>query len=561
MIRSIAIENIALIDHVEIELTEGLNILSGETGGGKSIIIDSINFVLGERADRSLIRHGKDRASVEVVFETVAGSMAEKYLESIGFEVDGTVIVTRTMTENGKSECRINRKICNLQTLRELVGLLVDLHAQHEHQSLMNQSTHIHILDGYAGLEDDLKTYEEVYRNLKDTKAQIDRFSSLEERERKLDILNFQINEINNANLKEGEEENLLALRTKLNNYERIASATSGAVNILDGDSDSGVIRVAQAINYLTNIAQYDDSLNDLIARLDSVKIELADIAETLKDGLDVSEYDFSSLEKVEKRIQEIRSLKRKYGNGIQEILAFLNNCIEEKTTLENAEIELEKLEKQYKKTLEKLVDLAEKLHDKRAKASKTFEKRIVSNLIDLGMVNSKFEVNITKTTDVESYTKIGCDTVEFLISANLGEPLKPLSKIASGGELSRFMLGLKNIIADIDGIDTLIFDEIDTGISGNIAKVVGEKLYSIGSKRQVIAVTHLAQIASMADTHFLIEKSSDSEKTTTSVTKLAEDEALVELIRLTGGDVNSNVSKEHAKELSTWAKNIKSKF
>ncbi len=559
MIRSITIENIALIDYVEIELTEGLNILSGETGAGKSIIIDSINFVLGERADRSLIRHGKDRASVEVVFETMPNSPVEDYLKSLGFEADGTVIVTRTMTENGKSECRINRKICNLQTLRELVGMLVDLHAQHEHQSLMNASTHIRMLDGYARLDSDIEAYAGVYAELKDLQAKIDRFSSAEDRERKIDILNFQIEEITNAKLKDGEEENLIALRSKLNNYERILSATSGSVSVLDGDGDSGVIRVAQAINYLNGIVQYDDSLAEIIDRLTGVKIELADIAETLKSSMDVSDYDYGSLEKVEKRIQEIRTLKRKYGNSVADILAFLASCLEEKTTLENAEIELSKLEKLHTATSEKLLSLAQKLHEKRGKAAKTFEKSIVANLVDLGMVNSKFEVTIVYNEELDSLTKLGGDSVEFLISTNLGEPLKPLSKIASGGELSRFMLGLKNIIADIDGIDTLIFDEIDTGISGNIAKVVGEKLYSIATKRQVIAVTHLAQIASMADTHFLIEKLSDNDKTTTNVNKLSREQSLLELVRLTGGDINSAVSIEHAKELRSWADKIKS--
>lgn len=557
MISSISIENIALIDNVEINLTEGLNILSGETGAGKSIIIDSINFVLGERADRSLIRHGKSHAVVEVVFDTGNAATLDM-LEELGFERDGTIVVTRKMSAEGKSECRINRKQVPLQTLRTLVSGLVDLHAQHEHQSLMNASNHISLLDGYGGYDEELKKFRALYDEYSDIKNQLAVFPEQEERERRIDILKYETSEIEKAELKEGEEESLIQLRSRLNNVERILSATEGAIASIDNEETGATLAVTRAISYIKNILSYDESLSDVIDRLDSVKIELGDIEETLKSSVDPSAFDSNSLIEVEKRLSLIRSLKRKYGATVEEMEAFYEKESIELNRLLNAEEEIEKLEKALSKVEKSLVKAADKLYELRQTTSEEFSEKIIKNLVDLGMKNSRFRVAITHKDDPSEYHRNGADTVEFLISANLGEPLKPLSKIASGGELSRFMLGLKNIVAETDGIDTLIFDEIDTGISGNIAKVVGEKLAEIASVRQVIAVTHLAQIAVMADTHYLIEKYSDGDKTSTNVYRLNEEEVVKEIIRLTGGNTDSDISLMHAKELLGWAKSKK---
>ncbi|MFA5449846.1 MAG: DNA repair protein RecN [Clostridia bacterium] len=567
MILSLHIKNIALISSLDIELSEGLNVLSGETGAGKSIIIDSLNFVLGDRADRSLIRHGEDSASVQVVFSGKLSPEAEEVFASVGIEKDEVVIIKRTMTTAGRSECRVNGTLINLSLLREIVTLLVDIHSQHEHQTLLTEQNHIKILDRYSR---DIAELKERFRIglgvYKAALLELESFPPEDERERQADILKFQMDEINRVAVEEGEEEQLIREREKVYNSQKIISSLSSAVNGLKGeDSFLGAMPALHtAIKDIRAVSGYIPALEELAERLESAKIEVDDIAFALSDELENISLDPYEAERVEKRIDEVRSIKKRFGKTVAAIKEFYNKTEAEYQRLIGAGERTEELKKQIAKEGGALVRLARLLHAKREVAAANFEDAIINNLSELGMPNITFKAEINfPNTDAEilsSLTDDGGDTVRFLISPNKGEPLKSLVKIASGGEMSRFMLGLKNITAELDGIGTLVFDEIDTGISGNIAKVVTQKLYDIAKARQVIAVTHLPQLASMADTHYLITKSEQGGKTLTFVNLLDNENSLKEIMRLAGSAEGSAVGLESARELKEWANRYKSK-
>ncbi len=562
MISYINIKNIALIQELSLELKPGLNILSGETGAGKSIIIDSINFVLGDRADRSLIRYGESTARVEVVFTDIDNINGVKaLLEEAGIECeDDAVIVNRYMTQD-KSECRINGRIVNLFTLRNLVALLVDIHSQNEHQSLLKVQNHITLLDAYnSKISGILELFRGKLAEYKAVLSKIDNFMSAAERERRLDLLQYQIEEIERVSWKENEEETLNNDRSKYYNAQKIATALSAALENLEGSVGfGGITAIKRAFSELNSILKYDDSLNNLVERLDASLIELDDISATLSDKIFSNEVENIDINAVEKRINDINSLKRKYGKTVEEVDNYYAKIKEETDILLSAEENVTKLDAKRAEFESELIILAEKLHIERCAAAVGFEKEIQNNLIELGMKNSVFKVKIDLRDDIVSNLhNNGADDVEFMLSPNLGEPLKPLAKIASGGEMSRFMLALKNVIADLDNIDTLIFDEIDTGISGVIAKVVACKLYDIAKTRQVIAITHLPQLASMADINFLIEKEVINDKTLTFIKKLDENDTYKEIMRLSGFAADSKVGFDGAKEMKKWADSYK---
>lgn len=564
MIKSLSVKNIALIDKLEVEFFEGFNVLSGETGAGKSIIIDSLNFVLGDRADKTLIRHGQSFASVEAVFDIFGNREIQNKLEEYGFDADDVLIVSRTMNENGRNECRINRKTANLSTLKELVSMLVDIHSQNEHQKLLKPENYLGVIDNYASKEvyPLLEAYKSARKDYNAVKKEIESYSDSSERERKIDLYNFQISEIEKAAVEEGEEDKLIALRAKLNNMERILTSVASACEILDGDGGgSAVSDVSAAIAYMRSLSQYGEEYSQLEERLDSVKIELADIAETLKASVDAEEFDERTLGKTESRIRLIRDIKRKYGATVEEINGYLANAKAEYDKLRNAEERLTELRSERSVLAERLKKCAISLHRQRQESANKFSAEIIEHIRELGMKDAKFEVEVKLIENIDDYASDGADEISFLLSPNVGEPPKPLNKVASGGELSRFMLALKTILADAESIGTLIFDEIDTGISGNVAKKVGERMALIAQKRQVIAVTHLGQIAALADTHYLIEKTSDDLKTRTSLKLLNDDERIKEIIRLTGGFADSKASISHAEELKGWADSLKARF
>lgn len=557
MIESLHIQNIALIEDLTLNLEKGLNILSGETGAGKSIIIDSLNFVLGERADKTLIRNGAERAEVSAVFSSVSEDV-EKSLEDLGITPDDVLILKRAMTKD-KNECRINGAQVTLGMLKSIGEKLVDIHGQHEHQSLLKVSTHVHLLDAFGGekIEKSKKKLQKTYNSYKELCNEFENIGDAATRERKLDVLNYQITELKEAELLEGEEEKLLADRKKFRNAEKILNAAKDANQLLNGGSDFSVVgAVNKAINLLNVAGAFDENLLKIAERLESAKIDVKDVADELESCLDDLSFDDYSLEKVEKRLEKVRQVVRKYGGTVEAANEFLKNAEEEYDFLINADARATKLEKEIGKTRLELLSDAEELSALRRKYAVSFEDEINKQLKELGMPSAKFNVsfdeNDGKTAD--DVTSNGFDKVEFLISANKGEPLKPLQKIISGGEMSRFMLALKNITARLDGIDTMVFDEIDTGISGYIAQVVAEKLYNISVSRQVIAVTHLPQLASMADNHYKIEKKETADKTITNVKKLDEEGELQEIARLIGGNTYSEHALPHAVEMKKHA-------
>ena len=559
MLCQLSIENIALIDKLNLELKNGLNILSGETGAGKSIIIDSLNFVLGERADKSLIRFGTDRATVEAVFEDYLTPSVQAYLDDLGIDVDDVLILRRRMTLDGKNECRINGRISTLSSLKGLTELLVDIHGQHEHQSLLKSANHIVLLDKLgekqiATLKDEVAT---DYKNYSSLKREFSRFGNADERERKLDILSFQIDEIEKADVKDGEEDELLSARKRIRNMEKIISALEGAKNLLDGyDSQSVSASIKNASSLLNSISSYDEGVAPLADRLDSCKVEITDISETLSDMLQKLDFDSRSAEKIEERLEVVRTILRKYGGNFESLQKFYDEAVKEADVLLHAQERVEALEKEIKKASEKLLESAKKLSKQREIVAEKFEKDITKELCDLGMGGSTFKVDFKCTSDVDDISANGMDSVEFLISPNVGEPLKPLAKIISGGEMSRFMLAFKNILAGVDDIGTMVFDEIDTGISGNISQVVSEKMCNISRARQVIAVTHMPSLASMADNHYLISKSTENGKTYTHIDLLEDDTD--EVARLIGGNDYSIYAVPHAKEMKANAQRYK---
>ena len=559
MLCQLSIENIALIDKLELELKNGLNILSGETGAGKSIIIDSLNFVLGERADKSLIRFGTDKASVEAVFEDYLTPSVKDCLDDLGIEAEDVLILRRKMSADGKNECRINGRISTLSALKSLTELLVDIHGQHEHQSLLKSTNHIKLLDKLG--EKKIATVKgEVEKDFDDytsLKREFSRFGNADERERKLDILSFQIDEIEKADVKEGEEDELLSARKRIRNMEKIISALEGAKNLLDGyDSQSVSASIKNANSLLNTISSYDENIVPIVDRLDSCKVEITDIAETLSDMLQKLDFDSRSAEQIEERLEVVRTILRKYGGSYESLQKFYEEATKEAQMLSNATERVEQLEKEIKVAAEKLLASAKKLSQERGKIADKFEKDITKELCDLGMGGSTFKVEIVTTDVVDQISANGADSVEFMISPNVGEPLKPLAKIISGGEMSRFMLAFKNILAGVDDIGTMVFDEIDTGISGNISQVVSEKMCNISRARQVIAVTHMPSLASMADNHYLISKSTENGKTLTHVDLLEDDTD--EVARLIGGNDYSIYAVPHAKEMKANAQRYK---
>ncbi len=559
MLAQLTIENIALIDKLELDLKNGLNILSGETGAGKSIIIDSLNFVLGERADKSLIRYGTDYAIVQAVFEEYVTPSVFEYLDDIGIECEDVLIIRRKMSVDGKNECRINGRVSTLSILKGLTELLVDIHGQHEHQSLLKSANHIKLLDdiGAAKIADVKQDVAKEHTRYVALKRELSRFGDESERERKLDILSFQIDEIEKADVKDGEEDELLQARKRIRNMEKIMSALSDAKNTLDGyDSSSVSASIKNSSNLLGTISSYDDSVAPLIDRLDDAKIEIKDIADTLSDMLERLDFDARSAEKIEERLEVVRNILHKYGGNFDNLQKFYEDAKKEAELLSGAAQTVEDLQVEIEKAKSGLQKSARKLTELRQEVANKFECDITRELKDLGMGGSTFKVDFVTTDDVDQISANGADTIEFLFSANVGEPMKPLAKIISGGEMSRFMLAFKNIVAGVDGIGTMVFDEIDTGISGNISAVVSEKMCNISRDRQVIAVTHMPSLAAMADNHYLIAKSTENGKTLTHINLLEDDTD--EVARLIGGNDYSQFAVPHAKEMKAWAERYK---
>lgn len=537
MLEHLHIRNVALIKESEISFGDGLNILTGETGAGKSMIIDSLQFALGGRAGKDFLRHGEKQAAVEALFSVQSQALTEKLAENgIAPEEDGTLLITRTLSEAGKSVCRINGSTVTVGMLKEIAEDMIDIYGQHEHQSLLNPVKHIRLLDRFcgAGFGEAMEEYKSSRQRLKDLEKQLAILIGDEsQREQRMDMLLFQKEEIEAAELQEGEEDALLEQKKRLSSMERLIRLTGESVTLLyDGDdrAPSACDQLGDALAKLREAAEYDAALSPLADALADGYAAVEDCARELKREAEKQEADPEELERIEERLQLFYKLKRKYGGSIEAVLEFYEKAVQELEFLSNSSEKAAELSAKKAEEEKRLSALAETLTARRRATAEQVEEQIETALHDMEMKHARFHIQIEEKAD---WGADGKDKVEFLISANAGEPLKPLAKIASGGEMSRVMLALKTVLVDADEIGTFIFDEIDTGVSGRTARRVGEKMRFLGGKRQLLCITHLPQIAAMADNHFLIEKESDAGETVTRVTALDEEGAVREVARL----------------------------
>lgn len=564
MLQSLYLENIALIEKLGIELFPGFNVLTGETGAGKSIIIDAVNFVLGERTSRDLIRNGAARAKVEAVFNLNEGDAAFAALDALGIEYDGNeLILSRELSAAGRNACRVNGTLVPVASLKSVSDTLVDIHGQHEHQALLDAENHISYLDAYCHAES-LPIIEKidaiVSRRNELMLKRNSGFSSQREREREMDMLRYQIEEIASANLEAGEEERLNAEKTVLLNAERIRTALETAHMALSGaEEGSALSAIDTARRSMRDIAALNKDYEALGDKIEELYYAAEDISFVLRDTSENVESDMQRLEEIEQRLKLISDLKRKYGRTVEDVIDFGKDAETKLNELENAEALAAELDAKLDKLKAEYNVAADELSKVRRAAGDRLKRDVLNELKDLGMAKAMFDVALSDASGGEP-RKGGRETAEFMLSANPGEPLKPLEKVASGGELSRIMLCFKSIFADNDRVPTLIFDEIDTGISGRTAAVVGEKMLGIAKKHQVICVTHLAQIAALADAHLMVRKYDDGKNTFVETRQLNEEEKVQRIAQMMDGESDSPSALTHARELIARADKIKEK-
>lgn len=562
MLSRLSIKNVALIEQADLTFGEGLNVLSGETGAGKSVILDSVNFVLGAKADRSMIRFGESECIVKAEFFMPESSKAVQILRDMDIDTDGEILISRKFSVNGKNIIKVNGNTVTAAMLRKVTDCLVDVHGQSEHFFLLSESNQLKVLDEVAG-EKLLPYKEELNLLLHEKRSLQEQISMLggdeQERGRRLDVLRFQIEEIENAELKDGEEEELISKRNKINNLEKIISALREAVSYLS--EEGGVLDgVRGAMRSISNISRYDNTYLSLYEKMEEISLDAEDVAATLSDMGDELHFDENEAEEVEIRLDLWRSLKRKYGNNKEEIDAYYSKIKTEYELLSDCEGQYAVLTNSINKINEKIFQTCNRITKIRKETGADFCQRVVKELKTLNIPNAQFAVNFEEYSkqDIERVMHNGLDTICFMFSANAGEPMKSLGKIISGGEMSRFMLAMKTQLSDINEISTYIFDEIDAGISGKTAKVVGEKLAQIANRIQIIAVSHLAQIAVMSDNEFLIEKEERQDKTVTVVHPLDQTGKRKEIVRLLGGTEGDEFAFKHADELLKQAEEYK---
>ena len=564
MLQSLYLENIALIEKLGIELFPGFNVLTGETGAGKSIIIDAVNFVLGERTSRDLIRNGAVRAKVEAVFNLNEGDAAFAALDALGIEYDGNeLILSRELSAAGRNACRVNGTLVPVASLKSVSDTLVDIHGQHEHQALLDAENHISYLDAYCHAES-LPIIEKidviVSRRSELMLKRNSGFASEREREREMDMLRYQIEEIASANLEAGEEERLNAEKTVLLNAERIRTALETAHMALSGaEEGSALSAIDTARRSMRDIAALNKDYEALGDKIEELYYAAEDISFVLRDTSENVESDMQRLEEIEQRLKLISDLKRKYGRTVEDVIDFGKDAGTKLNELENAEALAAELDAKLDKLKAEYNVAADELSKVRRAAGDRLKRDVLNELKDLGMAKAMFDVALSDVSGGKP-RKGGRETAEFMLSANPGEPLKPLEKVASGGELSRIMLCFKSIFADNDRVPTLIFDEIDTGISGRTAAVVGEKMLGIAKKHQVICVTHLAQIAALAEAHLMVRKYDDGKNTFVETRQLNEEEKVQRIAQMMDGESDSPSALTHARELIARADKIKEK-
>ena len=566
MLAKLSVKNVALIESAEIEFSEGLNVLSGETGAGKSVILDSLNFVLGAKADKTMIRYGETECFVKAEFFVPESSEAVRDLREMDIDSDGEIVISRRFTDGGKNSVKINGSTATAAMLRRITSKLVDVHGQSEHFFLLSEANQLKTLDGVCGeplmkkkraLADILSAYKEKKRALASLGG------NEEERARRLEILKFSIDEIRSADWKEGEEEELIQKRNKINNLEKILNAVKEAAEYLsrDGGAADSLRNARRAMN---GISSLDSDYEELAGRIETLAEEADDAAGELSDIADGLYFDENEARNVENRLDEIRALQRKYAVKEQsKIAAILEEKEKEYDLLSDGAEKSVRLQKEMSEDLKKIYSLCLEMSEIRRKTAEKFCTGVCDELKTLNIPHATFSVSFKEFSeaDAERATENGLDDISFMFSANAGEPQKPLGKIISGGEMSRFMLAIKTQLSDLNGISTYVFDEIDAGISGKTAKVVGEKFAKIAKTTQIIAVSHLAQIACMSDKEFLIEKKEEGGKTRSYIRPLDQEEQKAEIVRLLGGENGEKAALLHAEELLEKARNFKAEL
>ncbi len=553
MLEYLSVKNIALIENIEIEFESGLNVLTGETGAGKSILLDAIGLLLGNRLDKTLIRNGESDCKVIGKFSLnqVSQKKFHDFCQKYDLDKQDEIYISRSHKIDGKSDIRLNGFPITLSMLKELASFMVDSYGQNENQIIFDSSNHLDILDKFSKINDfePYKEYQNEFANLKEINKQLKQYGGNDtERLSNIDLLSYQISEIENAEIGVDDYNDLLEKRHILLNLGKIISNTMSAQNYLD---DNVISNISRAKNGFAQAGIYDEKLLPLSQRLESVQIELEDILESVKDYNSKSDFSESDQQIVEDRLSVYNKLFRKYGNTVENILLNKEEMQNKLLILQNADKEIERLHKEKQILLNKMFENADKISKFRKEKAKLLSSQIVNNLYNLSIKNAKIKFKFTDYENIENNLYFnGADRVELLFSANLGEELKPLNKIASGGEISRFMLALKAVIAESDDMPTMIFDEIDTGISGNTSEAVAKQMAIISKNHQVIVVTHAHQIASMADTNYLIRKGEQGNRTVTTVKKLDNDEKIREIARFLSGDKLTETSIQNAKNM-----------
>lgn len=553
MLTNLYIENLAVIERADIDFKTGLSVFTGETGAGKSIVIDAINAVLGHRISKDIVRTGAIKAVITACFSDISKETAAK-LEDIGIDVsDDELIIERSISSDGKSSCRIMSRPVAAAVLKELGAGLINIHGQHDNQIIMSSENHIFLIDMFASLSERREDYLTLYRDYKEHIKKLGSLCADESlKAQKIDLLSYQINEIEAAELSENEEDELNSRHKAIQNSAKITERLSGAYESLNGtgDFDGAAELLSSAFSDISRAGEYLDSIGELGERLESLSIEAAECAAEVYEFLEEFEYGDDDINRVESRLDEIYKLKRKYGQSVREILDFCEQAKKELNEIEMSDEIKIKLEAKLKAEEQRLNEKAEKLSEMRRMAADRFVKLVSDELKFLDMPNVRLEIAFEQT----EFTPTGKDRVELLISTNSGEPPKPVSKIASGGELSRIMLAIKSTLAEKDDIQTLIFDEIDTGVSGSGSQKIGLKLKQVSDNRQVICVTHSAQIAALADDHMKISKSVKDGRTFTSVASLDFKGRQNELARIIGTDKITELTLASAAEMLRMA-------
>ena len=561
MLGDLQVKNFAIIEHLSLSFSEGLNILTGETGAGKSIIIGALEMLFGSRARTDIIKNGKEAAYIEASYFIDLPAKLKGILKKAGVELDPEMLLlSREIRRNGRNRCRINGQLVPLKLIKEVAEFLVDIHGQHEHQNLLQNSYHIELLDELLPGEtkDKLSEIEDVYFQLKEISEEKERLNQqTSERARRLDIIEYQLDEIETANLKAGELEEIESKLKRLENIEDISATIFKAIDSISGDQHNQKALLDQLgtiSSNLSKIVEFDDDIKELSELADQSFYSLQELNFQLQDYHDQIDYNKNELSELRERLDIINTMRRKYGETISEILSYKNNLIEEREELESIEDKLSSLETKENKLKSEYESLDKEISKARKQQAQWLENEMIKELKDLAMKDARFEVEFQKA----GITPKGRDKVKFLISTNLGGELKELSKIASGGEISRIMLAFKSIIAGYDKVRTIIFDEIETGVGGETARQVAARLYSISTDRQVISISHLPQIASLADRHFYIYKETEDQITKTKIDRLSEIEREEEIARMISGDKKTETSLKHASELIEDAESIK---